>query len=136
MELHLPLSVYSSDGKLIAEFGEKRREQLHIEQTPQVLIDAVIASEDDRFFEHPGVDYQGLIRAGINLIKTGKKGQGGSTITMQVARNIYLSPEKTYLRKINEILLALKIERQLSKESILELYMNICLLYTSPSPRD
>ena len=125
VELHLPLSVYSSDGKLIAEFGEKRREQLHIEQTPQVLIDAVIASEDDRFFEHPGVDYQGLIRAGINLIKTGKKGQGGSTITMQVARNIYLSPEKTYLRKINEILLALKIERQLSKESILELYMNI-----------
>ena len=89
VELHLPLSVYSSDGKLIAEFGEKRREQLHIEQTPQVLIDAVIASEDDRFFEHPGVDYQGLIRAGINLIKTGKKGQGGSTITMQVARNIY-----------------------------------------------
>ena len=125
VELHLPLSVYTSDGKLIAEFGEKRREQLHIEQTPQVLIDAVIASEDDRFFEHPGVDYQGLIRAGINLIKTGKKGQGGSTITMQVARNIYLSPEKTYLRKINEILLALKIERQLSKESILELYMNI-----------
>ena len=125
VELHVPLSVYTSDGKLIAEFGEKRREQLHIEQTPQVLIDAVIASEDDRFFEHPGVDYQGLIRAGINLIKTGKKGQGGSTITMQVARNIYLSPEKTYLRKINEILLALKIERQLSKESILELYMNI-----------
>ncbi len=125
VELHVPLSVYTGDGKLIAEFGEKRREQLHIEQTPQVLIDAVIASEDDRFFEHPGVDYQGLIRAGINLIKTGKKGQGGSTITMQVARNIYLSPEKTYLRKINEILLALKIERQLSKESILELYMNI-----------
>jgi penicillin-binding protein 1A len=125
VELHVPLSVYTSDGKLIAEFGEKRREQLHIEQTPQVLIDAVIASEDDRFYEHPGVDYQGLIRAGINLIKTGRKGQGGSTITMQVARNIYLSPEKTYLRKINEILLALKIERQLSKESILELYMNI-----------
>jgi len=125
VELHVPLSIYTSDGKMIAEYGEKRREQLHLDQTPQVLIDAVIASEDDRFYEHPGVDYQGLIRAGINLIKTGKKGQGGSTITMQVARNIYLSPEKTYLRKINEILLALKIERQLSKESILELYMNI-----------
>ena len=66
-----------------------------IEDTPQVLIDAVLASEDDRFYEHPGVDYQGLLRAGVNLIKTGRKGQGGSTITMQVARNIYLSPEKT-----------------------------------------
>lgn len=125
VELHLPLSVYTKDAKLIAEYGEKRREQLLIEETPQVLIDAVIASEDDRFYEHPGVDYQGLIRAGINLVKTGKKGQGGSTITMQVARNIYLSPEKTYLRKINEILLALKIERQISKASILELYLNI-----------
>lgn len=125
IELHVPLSVYTSDGRLIAEFGEKRREQLFIEDAPQVLLDAVIASEDDRFYEHPGVDYQGLLRAGINLIKTGKKGQGGSTITMQVARNLYLSPEKTYVRKINEILLALKIERQISKESILELYLNI-----------
>ena len=121
----MPLSVYTSDAKLIAEFGEKRREQLFFEDTPQILIDAIIASEDDRFFEHPGVDYQGLIRAGVNLIKTGKKGQGGSTITMQVARNLYLSPEKTYVRKINEILLALKIERQISKEAILELYLNI-----------
>lgn len=125
VELHVPLLVYTNDGKLLAEFGEKRREQLLIEDTPQMLIDAVISSEDDRFYEHPGVDYQGLLRAGINLIKTGRKGQGGSTITMQVARNIYLSPEKTYLRKINEILLALKIERQISKASILELYLNI-----------
>ena len=125
VELHVPLLVYTRDAKLLAEFGEKRREQLLIEDTPQVLIDAVLASEDDRFYEHPGVDYQGLLRAGINLVKTGRKGQGGSTITMQVARNIYLSPEKTYLRKINEILLALKIERQISKASILELYLNI-----------
>ncbi len=125
VELHVPLLVYTSDAKLLAEFGEKRREQLLIEDTPQVLIDAVVASEDDRFYEHPGVDYQGLLRAGVNLLKTGRKGQGGSTITMQVARNIYLSPEKTYLRKINEILLALKIERQISKASILELYLNI-----------
>ncbi len=125
VELHVPLSVYTSDAKLIAEFGEKRREQLLIEDTPQILIDAVIASEDDRFYEHPGVDYQGLLRAGLNLVKTGKKGQGGSTITMQVARNIYLSPEKTYVRKINEILLALKIERQITKDEILELYLNI-----------
>jgi len=109
VELHVPLLVYTNDGKLLAEFGEKRREQLLIEDTPQMLIDAVISSEDDRFYEHPGVDYQGLLRAGINLIKTGRKGQGGSTITMQVARNIYLSPEKTYLRKIknvNELTLA------------------------------
>ena len=125
VELSVPLSVYTRDAKLIAEFGEKRREQLYIEDAPQILIDAVIASEDDRFYEHPGVDYQGLIRAGINLIKTGKKGQGGSTITMQVARNLYLSPEKTYVRKINEILLSLKIERQISKDAILELYLNI-----------
>ncbi|OED35471.1 hypothetical protein AB833_30065 [Chromatiales bacterium (ex Bugula neritina AB1)] len=125
VELSVPLSVYTTDAKLIAEYGEKRQEQLLIENTPQVLIDAVIASEDARFYKHPGVDYQGLIRAGINLLKTGRKGQGGSTITMQVARNIYLSPEKTYLRKINEILLALKIERQISKASILELYLNI-----------
>ena len=128
VELHVPLLVYSSDSKLLAEYGEKRREQLLIEDTPQVLIDAVLASEDDRFYEHPGVDYRGLLRAGVNLIKTGRKGQGGSTVTMQVARNIYLSPEKTYLRKINEILLALKIERQISKASILELYLNILYL--------
>ena len=128
VDLHVPLLVYTGDSKLMAEYGEKRREQLRIENTPQVLIDAVLSSEDDRFYEHPGFDYQGLLRAGINLIKTGRKGQGGSTITMQVARNVYLSPEKTYLRKINEILLALKIERQTSKAQILELYMNIIYL--------
>jgi len=125
VKLHLPLLVYTSDAKLLAEFGDKRREQLLIEDTPQVIIDAVLASEDDRFYEHPGVDYQGLMRAGMSLIKTGKRAQGGSTITMQVARNVYLSPEKTYMRKITEILLALKIERQISKDEILELYMNI-----------
>ncbi len=128
VDLHVPLLVYTGDSKLMAEYGEKRRERLRIENTPQILIDAVLSSEDDRFYEHPGFDYQGLLRAGINLIKTGRKGQGGSTITMQVARNVYLSPEKTYLRKINEILLALKIEQQTSKAQILELYMNIIYL--------
>ena len=84
----------------------------------------MLAAEDNRFFEHPGVDYQGLLRAAIHLAKTGRKGQGGSTITMQVARNFFLSREKTYLRKISEIFLALKIEREITKEEILELYLN------------
>jgi penicillin-binding protein 1A len=89
-----------------------------------MVINAILATEDDRFFEHPGVDYQGLLRAAMELIRTGEKRQGGSTITMQVARNFFLSSEKTYLRKLTEILLALKIERQLSKQEILELYLN------------
>jgi penicillin-binding protein 1A len=88
------------------------------------MTQAVLAAEDDRFFEHPGVDYQGLLRAAFYLVRTGEKGQGGSTITMQVARNFFLSSEKTYLRKLNEIMLALKIEDELSKEDILALYLN------------
>jgi Membrane carboxypeptidase/penicillin-binding protein len=88
------------------------------------MIKAVLAAEDDRFYEHPGVDWQGILRATVQLIKTGEKTQGGSTITMQVARNFFLSREKTYLRKIKEIFLALKIERELSKDEILALYLN------------
>jgi len=124
VRLQVPLRVYSADGLLIAEYGEKRREPLAIEDAPELLKNAFIAAEDDRFYEHPGVDYQGLLRAGINLLLTGEKGQGGSTITMQVARNFFLTREKTYLRKVNEILLAVKIERELSKDKILELYLN------------
>ena len=124
VRLQVPLRVFSSDGELIAEYGEKRREPVLIEEVPELLKNAYIAAEDDRFYEHPGVDYQGLLRAGVNLIKTGEKGQGGSTITMQVARNFFLTREKTYLRKVNEILLALKIEKELSKDKILELYLN------------
>ena len=124
VRLQVPLRVYSSEGDLIAEFGEKRREPVLIEEVPELLKNAYLAAEDDRFYEHPGVDYQGLIRAGLNLIRTGQKGQGGSTITMQVARNFFLTREKTYLRKINEIFLALKIERELPKDKILELYLN------------
>jgi len=124
VQFQVPLRIYSRDDKLIAEFGEKKRSPMDIEETPQLLINAVLAAEDDRFFEHPGVDYKGLFRAVFYLLKTGEKGQGGSTITMQVARNFFLSREKTYLRKLNEILLALKIERELSKEEILELYIN------------
>ncbi len=108
----------------MGEFGEKRRTPKKLDEIPQLMQQAFLSAEDDRFFEHPGVDYQGILRAVVNLIMTGERGQGGSTITMQLARNFYLSSEKTYLRKLNEILLALKIENELSKEKILELYLN------------
>lgn len=124
VQLQVPLRVYAKGGELIAEFGEMKRSPLEYDEFPQHLINAVLAAEDDRFFEHPGVDYQGILRAVVHLLKTGKKGQGGSTITMQVARNFFLSREKTYLRKMNEIFLALKIEGFLTKQEILALYLN------------
>lgn len=124
VRLQVPLRVYSKEGQLIAEYGEMKRVPLRYEQFPKDLVHAFLAAEDNRFFEHPGVDYQGLLRAAAHLIRTGERGQGGSTITMQVARNFFLSREKTYTRKLNEILLSLKIERELSKEEILELYLN------------
>jgi penicillin-binding protein 1A len=124
VQLQVPLRIYSSDGALMGEFGEKRRTPKTLEEIPDLMEQAFLSAEDDRFFEHPGVDYQGILRAVVNLIRTGQRGQGGSTITMQLARNFYLSNEKTYLRKLNEILLALKIERELEKEKILELYLN------------
>ena len=124
VQLQEPLRVYSSDGRLIAEFGEKRRTPLQFEQVPPLMVKAVLAAEDERFYQHPGVDWQGLTRAVVHLVRTGEKGPGGSTITMQVARNFFLGREKTYVRKINEILLALKIEEELSKDDILELYLN------------
>jgi penicillin-binding protein 1A len=124
VRLQVPLRVFASDGELIAEFGEQHRTPIRYENLPPLVINAILATEDDRFFEHPGVDYQGLLRAGMELVRTGEKRQGGSTITMQVARNFFLSSEKTYLRKLTEIFLALKIERHLSKPEILELYLN------------
>jgi penicillin-binding protein 1A len=124
VQLQVPLRIYTSDRKLMAEFGEKRRTPVQIENVPPILVQAFLAAEDDRFFEHPGVDIQGLLRAGIELLRTGQKRQGGSTITMQVARNFFLTTEKTYLRKLNEILLAFRIEHSLSKQEILELYLN------------
>ncbi|MBA1146726.1 penicillin-binding protein 1A [Ectothiorhodospiraceae bacterium WFHF3C12] len=124
VELQVPLKVYAADGGLLAEYGEKKRTPLTYEEVPQAMVDAFIAAEDQRFYEHPGVDYQGLIRAIWYLVRTGEKGPGGSTITMQVARNFFLTREQTYLRKANEILLALKIERELTKREILELYVN------------
>ena len=122
--LQVPLRIYSSDGSLMGEFGEKRRTPKALDEIPELMQQAFLAAEDNRFYEHGGVDYQGILRAVINLIKTGERGQGGSTITMQLARNFYLSKEKTYTRKISEIFLAFKIENELSKQQILELYLN------------
>ncbi|HSW07102.1 MAG TPA: penicillin-binding protein 1A [Aquabacterium sp.] len=119
----LPLRVISADGVLLGEFGEERRLFTPISQIPKVMQEAVLAIEDARFYRHSGVDYVGIIRAGLAQFNKAKS-QGASTITMQVARNFYLSTEKTFTRKIYEILLALKIESQLSKEQILEIYMN------------
>ncbi len=119
----LPLRVYSAEGALLGEFGEERRTLTPIQDIPKVMVDAVLAIEDTRFFEHGGVDYIGMMRAALaNLGKV--KSQGASTITMQVARNVYLSSEKTYTRKIYEILLTFKLEHLLSKDKILEIYMN------------
>lgn len=124
VRLQEPLRIYTADGKLLAEYGEKRRRPVGIEEVPPVLIDAFLSAEDDRFFDHSGVDYPGLLRAVFALIRTGEKRQGGSTITMQVARNYFLSREKTYLRKLTEIILSYKIERAFTKQEILELYLN------------
>ena len=125
VRLQVPLRVYTRQGELIAEYGEMRRQPLTYEEFPKTLIHAVLAAEDERFFEHPGVDFRGIVRAAIELVRSGgEKRQGGSTITMQVARNFFLSREKTFVRKFNEIFLALKIERELSKEDILALYLN------------
>ena len=119
----LPLRVFTSEGALIGEFGEERRHLTPIDKIPQVMKDAVLAIEDARFYEHNGVDYVGVARAALaNLGRT--KSQGASTITMQVARNVYLTSEKTYTRKIYEVLLTFKLEHTLSKDQILEIYMN------------
>ncbi|MFT4045105.1 MAG: penicillin-binding protein 1A [Solimonas sp.] len=124
LQLSVPLRVYSRDGKLIGEFGAERRAVLHYDDIPQNVIHAFLAAEDDRFFEHPGFDWQGLTRAAFKLASSGEKSQGGSTITMQLARNVFLSNERTFTRKIKEIVLATRIERQLTKREILELYLN------------
>ncbi len=124
VQLQIPLRVYTADGDLIAEYGEKRREPIMISEVPESLTQAIIATEDQHFHSHPGVAWQGLARAALHLIRTGRKGPGGSTITMQVARNFFLSNERTYDRKLREIFLSFKIESELEKDEILELYLN------------
>ena len=124
VQLQEPLRVYSRDRRILAEFGDKRRTPVNIEKVSPMLVKAFLAAEDDHFFEHSGIDVPGLMSAAVELVVTGKKRRGASTITMQVARNFFLSTEKTYWRKLTEILLAFKIEKSLSKDEILELYLN------------
>jgi penicillin-binding protein 1A len=120
----MPLRVLSADGVLIGEFGEERRSLVRLAEVPKHLIDAILAAEDDQFYRHRGIDFFGVGRAALANLFAGSKSQGASTITMQVARNFYLSSEKTFTRKIYEVLLASEIERKLSKDQILELYLN------------
>ena len=124
IQLQIPLRVYSTDGKLIAEFGEMRRSPIRFEDIPPDFIRALLAAEDDNFANHYGVDFTSLVRAATQLLASGHIQTGGSTITMQVAKNFFLTNERSFSRKINEILLALQIERELSKNEILELYVN------------
>ncbi|MBM3356528.1 MAG: penicillin-binding protein 1A [Betaproteobacteria bacterium] len=120
----IPLRVYSAEGRLIAEFGEERRAVVTINEVPKPLIAAILAAEDERFYQHRGVDYVGVARAAISNFISGGVRQGASTITMQVARNFFLTKEKTLTRKFNEMLLAFKIEASLDKDEILQLYLN------------
>jgi penicillin-binding protein 1A len=124
IRFQVPLRIFSRDGLLIQEFGEKRRIPVSYEDLPKQMVQAFLAAEDDRYFEHHGVDYQGLLAAVFELVSTGERTRGGSTITMQVARNLFLSLERTYERKLKEIILSFRIESELSKEEILELYLN------------
>ena len=122
--MQLPLQVYSRDGKLIAQIGEQRRIPLEWQEIPPQVVDAFLAAEDDRFFQHPGVDWQGLLRAAKSNLSAGGVREGGGTITMQLARNTILTSERTLRRKLKEVFLALRLEREFSKEEILTLYLN------------
>ena len=123
-QLQTPMRIFTSDNKKIAEFGEKRRSPVSIQEIPSTLTSAFIAAEDNRFYEHGGIDVVGLARAAVQLVKAGRIKTGGSTITMQVAKNFFLSRERTFIRKFNEIFLATQIEQALTKPEILELYLN------------
>lgn len=120
----MPLRVYSEEGGLLAEFGEERRSVVHLHEVPMTLRQAILAAEDDRFYQHGGIDTMGVLRAAVSNVVSGGVKEGASTITMQVARNFFLSSEKTMRRKLNEALLAIKIEHALSKDEIFELYIN------------
>ncbi|MGI2102307.1 penicillin-binding protein 1A [Shewanella oncorhynchi] len=124
VQLQTPLRIYSSDGKLISQFGEKRRIPLTLDEVPKPLLQAFIATEDARFYEHGGIDPVGVLRAALVMLTTGEKKQGASTITMQVARNFFLTRDKTIIRKVKEIFISYHIEELLTKDEILELYVN------------
>lgn len=120
----VPLRVWSADGKLIGEFGEERRDFVRLTEIPAHVKHAILAAEDDGFYEHPGIEITGILRAAFANFVTGRRGQGGSTITQQVARNFFLSSERTYTRKLYEIAMSFKIEQTLTKDQILEIYLN------------
>jgi penicillin-binding protein 1A len=124
VRLQTPMKIYTQDGLLISQYGVKRRIPLLLKDVPEQLIQAVLATEDSRFYDHPGIDPIGMMRALVNLVMTGEKGQGGSTLTMQLARDFFLTRDKTYIRKIREMFIAWHMEQLLSKEEILELYLN------------
>jgi penicillin-binding protein 1A len=124
VKLQTPMRVYTREGHLIGQFGEQKRSPLPFDAIPEQFVQALLAAEDSSFFRHSGVDIAGLLRAVSELVLTGEKGSGGSTLTMQVARNYFLSLERTFMRKFNEILLAIEIERALDKREIFELYFN------------
>ncbi len=124
VKLQVPLRIYTRDGRLIEQFGERRRNPLPYSQIPPIVANAFLAAEDDRFYEHPGFDYQGIVRAGVNFALTGSRAQGGSTITQQLARAYFLTRDRTFVRKAKELILALQIEKEFSKDEILALYLN------------
>lgn len=124
VRLQTPMKIYTQDGQLISQYGVKRRIPLTLEEMPEQLIEAVLATEDSRFYDHPGIDPIGMMRAAVNLLVTGEKGQGGSTLTMQLARDFFLTRDKTYIRKIKEIFVAWHMEQLLEKDEILALYLN------------
>lgn len=120
----VPLRVWSADGTLIGEYGEERRDFVRLDEIPSFVKNAVLAAEDNGFYEHSGIEFMGIARAALSNLLTGRRGQGGSTITMQVARNFFLSSERTYTRKLYEVAMAYKIEQHLTKDQILEVYLN------------
>lgn len=125
VELQTPMRIYTQDGQLISQYGVKRRIPVSLEDVPETLVQAIIATEDSRFYDHVGVDPIGVLRAVLNLVTTGEKGQGASTLTMQLARGFFgLTRKKEYTRKIKEVFIALRMEQELSKDQILELYLN------------
>jgi penicillin-binding protein 1A len=124
VKLQTPLRIFSRDGRLMAQLGEQRRTPVRFEEVPDVVVKAFLAAEDDRFFEHPGFDYQGILRAALNYAATGERTQGGSTITQQLARAYFLTPERSFVRKAKELILAVRIEHEFTKAEILSLYLN------------
>lgn len=124
VKLQTPMQIFTRDGRLISQYGVKRRIPVTLDEVPQQLIDAILATEDSRFYEHPGIDPIGIMRAAFNLMITGQLSQGGSTLTMQLARGFFLTRDKTFMRKLKEIFIAWHIERVLTKDEILSLYIN------------